>query len=113
MFIQERPTTEAIMSYALSATGIVYYAIPKVLRQLSISNTSGAITFVHIYNMTTTPTNLDVATFIFPINGSNNVTFNPFDHQFTSGIAMRATTSLTGTVSPVVNSLILNMTLSE
>ncbi len=55
----------------------------------------------------------DTPLFVFPIQSSNNIIFNSFDHHFIHGIGIRCTTTYNGTVSPSANTVFVNMTLSD
>ena len=106
---QERPTTLAFHNNELSNVGVVLYDTPLVLRNLSITNTSTVISYVHIYNMNTIPTSSNASVFLVPIapNVVSNI-FNEINHHFTTGLAFRATTTYNGNTSATANSVYLN-----
>ena len=106
---QERPTTLAFHNNELTNIGVVLYDTPLILRNLSISNTSTTIAYVHIYNMNTIPTSSNASVFLVPIAPSvvSNI-FNGIDHHFTTGLAFRATTTYNGNTSATANSVYLN-----
>ncbi len=110
---QERPTTETYFSTSASNTGILISGSPKIIRNMSLNTLSSVIVYVYVYDLASVPTNLDTATFVFTIKDSNNVVFNPLDHHFQNGLGIRATTNYNGTISPAVNSVFVNMTLSD
>jgi len=106
---QEQPTTLAFHNNELSNVGVVLYNTPLVLRNLSITNTSAVISYVHIYNMNTIPTSSNASVFLVPIapNVVSNI-FNEINHHFTTGLAFRATTTYNGNTSATANSVYLN-----
>ncbi len=110
---QERPTTETYFSTSASNTGILISGSPKIIRNMSLNTLSSVIVYVYVYDLASVPTNLDTATFVFTIKDSNNVVFNTLDHHFQNGLGIRATTNYNGTISPAVNSVFVNMTLSD
>jgi hypothetical protein len=110
---QEKPTTESFYGYNFGNTGVSAYSGQKVIRQLSLNTTGAILTYIYLYDIAGVPTNLDTPKFMYVIQNSNNVVFNDFDHLFLLGIGIRASTTLNGVVSPILNSIIVNMTLSD
>ena len=110
---QESPTVLSYYGYNFGNTGTVVSAVGKIIRNLSLNTTGAILTYVYFYDMATAPSSADTPVFMYVIQNSNNVVFNSFDHEFINGIGIRATTTLNGTVSPVANSVIVNMTLSD
>jgi len=110
---QERPTAETYFTTSAGNLGILISDSPKIIRNMSINTISATIIYVYFYDISTVPTNLDAPTFVFTIKDSNNVVFNPLDHHFLNGLAMRATTTYNGLFSPAPNSVFINMTLSN
>ena len=110
---QERPTTEVFFSTSAGNQGIFISGSPKVIRNMSINTISSVIVYVYLYDLADVPTSTNVPTFVFTVKDSNNVVFNPLDHKFVNGLGLRATTTYNGTTSPALNSVFVNMTLSD
>ena len=110
---QERPTTETFFTTSAGNAGIWISGLPKVIRNMSINTISSVIVYVYLYDLASIPTNLDTPTFVFTVKDSNNVVFNPLDHKFVNGLGIRATTTYNGIISPALNSVFINMTLSD
>ena len=110
---QERPTTETFFTTSAGNTGIWISGLPKVIRNMSINTISSVIVYVYLYDLASIPTNLDTPTFVFTVKDSNNVVFNPLDHKFVNGLGIRATTTYNGIISPALNSVFVNITLSN
>ena len=110
---QERPTTEVFFTTSAGNSGIWISGLPKVIRNMSINTTSSVIVYVYLYDLASVPDNTSVPTFVFTVKDSNNVVFNPLDHKFVNGLGLRATTNYNGTTSPALNSVFVNMTLSD
>ena len=110
---QERPTTETFFTTTAGNAGIWISGSTKVIRNMSINTISSVIVYVYLYDLASIPTNLDTPTFVFTVKDSNNVVFNPLDHKFVNGLSIRATTTYNGIISPALNSVFINMTLSD
>jgi len=110
---QERPTTETFFTTTAGNAGIWISGSTKVIRNMSINTTGSVIVYVYLYDIVGVPDNTSVPTFVFTVKDSNNVVFNPLDHKFVNGLSVRATTTYNGVISPALNSLFINMTLSD
>ena len=113
-FIQTREQPTQTTFYRInngSSDGVVLFNGPRVLRNLSITNTSSEIIYIHFYNMATIPTSGDSAIWLIPIapNAMSNI-MNQLDHSFTVGIAYRLTTTFNNDVSPTSFICFLNGT---
>ena len=106
---REEPTSLAFHNNSGSNIGVVLFNGARVLRSLSISNTSTSVVYVHIYNIGTIPTDLDNETWLIPIapNVVSNI-MNQTDHYFDVGISYRVTTAYNNNISPTLNVCFLN-----
>ena len=111
IYTREEPTTLTFHNNAGSNVGVVLFNGPRVLRALSITNTSTSIIYVHFYNMTTVPISGDTSIWLIPIapNVVSNI-LNQTDHYFNVGISYRVTTTYNNDVSPAANVCFLNGT---
>jgi hypothetical protein len=110
---QERPTSQSYFTTSVGSAGLAISLVPKVLRNFSINTTSAVIVFIYLYDTGVAPVITDTPLFVFPIQSSNNIIFNSFDHHFIHGIGIRGTTTYNGVVSPTANTVFVNMTLSD
>jgi hypothetical protein len=111
IYTREEPTNLTFHNNAGSNIGVVLFNGPRVLRALSITNTSTAVIYVHFYNMATIPTSGDSDIWLIPIapNVVSNI-LNQTDHYFSVGISYRITTTYNNDVSPTANVCFLNGT---
>jgi hypothetical protein len=108
---REQPTSFTFRDNSGSNVGVIIFNSPRVLRALSISNTSTEIIYIHFYNMATVPTSGNTSVWLIPIGGNETSNImNQTDHYFNVGMAYRITTTYNNDVSPAANVCFLNGT---
>ena len=113
---QERATTESFFTTGVSSMGISASGLTgTTLRNFSFNTTSAVLVYIMLYDTGLFPVAGDTPKFVFPIQNSNNVIFNNFDHRFVDGLGIRAVTTYAagGSGNPAANSVFINMTMSD
>ena len=111
---QERPTTQSYFTTAVSVNYLSISLSSITLRNFCINTTSATIIYVYLYdNGGVLPDPGEQPSFVFTIMNSNNIIFNSFDHKFSRGILIKASTTYGGNISPAANTVFVNMTLSS